>query len=78
MTDRECPFCQKMRVEKKKLKNAGIQARYKYAAALVTRIFLTGFREQKAMHTDYSKTDYGYKLNFCPVCGVKIGGKNDA
>jgi len=72
-----CDFCRVMEQNRKfdrltRLYTPG--ASYRYSVAIVQRTFIKGRRGSQGRTTDYRYRGCGYKLNYCPECGKKIGG----
>ncbi len=49
---------------------------YEYTVAIVIHSWTKERGKRRAgRSTDYRRQGLGYKLNFCPECGSKIGGR---
>lgn len=75
-----CEFCRVMeenrnfdRIAKQHFPDSS----FRYTVAIVQRTFIKGRKGSQGRTTDYRYRGIGYKLNYCPECGVKIGGKKN-
>ncbi len=72
----KCVFCESYKIIKEiyeEHKNPNIS--YVYKVALLIHTKKKGFRAYRGRTTDYNTRGIGYKLNYCPECGRKLGGK---
>lgn len=77
-----CEFCDSLELQKTidKSWNNGwsdksMKLFHDYTVAIVTHSWTKQQGKRKASRiVDYRKRGLGYKLNFCPECGKKIGG----
>jgi hypothetical protein len=75
-----CDFCNAMATHKKVdsiSRDYFPEASYRYSVAIVQRTFVKGRRGSQGRTTDYRYRGCGYKLNYCPECGTKLGRKGD-
>lgn len=71
----KCVFCKSYQTSKEldeEYKNP--KFRHVYKVALIRHTQKIGEREYRGRSTDYNTRGIGYKLNYCPECGRKLGG----
>ena len=75
----DCCFCESLQLHKQLVrenaKQFGTKARHVYTVALVERRFRPGVKGAFGRTTDYRYRGCGYRLNYCPECGRKLGRK---
>ena len=65
MSDKTCPFCETLKKHKEDreyYRRENDKSVTEYTAALVDRTYLDDYQIGQFTH-------YGFRLNFCPVCG---------
>lgn len=75
-----CEFCRVFAMQKKFDRIAKKQfpdISHRYSVAMVQRTFVKGRRGSQGRTTDYRYQGIGYKLNYCPECGRKMGVKGE-
>ena len=77
---RVCKFCEQLAdwdqandEQWQRDKEQGKERSYnEYAVALVIRTYRKGAKKKGSRIVDYWNKGRGYKLNYCPECGVKL------
>lgn len=72
-----CEFCESLKFKKEmqrrfNKRDKEIIVKPKYSVAIVTRDFIKGLRGERGKTTDYRHMGCGYKINYCPECGLKM------
>ena len=77
MTDKPCAFCETLQTYKhiRSINNEHFEPKLfeEYNVALVVRCWKKGNKRMAGRTTDYRYRGIGFKLNFCPECGRRIG-----
>ena len=76
----DCKFCEALQTWKnindfndEKDKQKGEERHYhEYTVAIIERSWRKGNKRRACRITDYRNQGIGYKLNYCPECGVKL------
>jgi len=73
----DCKFCEKLELYKDLRKETSDEFGEDYAVALVVRTWHKPQGKRAAGRTmSFRYRGLGWKLNYCPECGKKLGGKS--
>ena len=76
----KCQFCESLKMWKqtdesfkKQYKADGTERLYhEYTVAIINRAYKKGQKRNSGRIVDYRNQGLGYRLNYCPECGVKL------
>lgn len=81
----KCEFCESLEIikgidaafKRREAANGEEPLEHEYTVALVSRSWIKGRKRMAGRSVHFRHRGNGYRLNYCPSCGKKIGGRSE-